>query len=157
MKKTPIHLIGIIVLYALFFGLIYLMAISGQPLLQRLNVLPKEGTGEDYRDSFRNWAMIVMGVSLLATLLWYVLAEWGFRVAIPVAQGKRLIWALWLAVTILAAFAAVFFCPAASINSYIPTLFYFLGGTGFYYLATVLFSPVSYKYTPPGASFLRFL
>jgi hypothetical protein len=156
MKKIIIDLIGIVVLYALFFGLIYLMAISSQPLLQRLNVVPASGSGDEYREGFRNWALIVMAVSLVATLAWYALAQWAFRVAIPVARSKRLIWLLWLAVTILAGFAAVFLGPAASVNAHIPALFYFLGGAGFYYLATILFSPVSYKYTPPGASALRF-
>jgi hypothetical protein len=157
MKKTGIHIIGIVVLYALFYGLIYMMAASGQPLLQKLNVLPKEGSGEEYRDSFQKWALIVMIISFGATMLWYSLAQWHFRVAIPIAESKRLSWYLWLAVTVLSAFAAEFLGPRAAVNGHIPTLFYFLGGVGFYWLATALFSPVSYKYTPPGASFVRFL
>lgn len=155
MSKTIIQLILIAVLYVVFFGLIYVMAISGEPLLQRLNVLPAILDGDAYRLSFRNWALMVMVISFLSAVAWYGLAEWNFRISTPVTPSRRLIWALWLAVTILAAFAAEFLGPQASSNSYIPTLFYFLGGAGFYYLATMLFSPVSYKYTPLGASAVR--
>ena len=154
MKKTGIHLVGIVVLYALFYALIYMMATAW---LQALNVMPKDGNGQDYRDGFHRWALIVMLVSLASTMIWYALAEWSFRVAVPVAQSKRWIWFLWLAVAVLAAFCAEFFGPSASINGHIPTVFYFLGATGFYCLATALFSPVSYKYTPLGAFFLRFI
>ena len=160
MTKTVIHLVAIVVLYALFYGLIYVMAVNaggGQPLLQKANVVASDGDGEKYREDFRKWTQILMGVSFAATLVWYVSAEWSFRVAIPVAVSKRLIWFLWLAVTVLAAFAAEFWGPKASLNGHIPTLFYFLGGAGFYYLATALFSPVNYKYTPPGAVFVRFI
>jgi hypothetical protein len=133
------------------------MAISSEPLLQKLNVVPSEGNGRQYRDAFRNCAILVMLVSFTATVIWYSMAEWGFRVAVPVAESKRWIWLLLFAVTILTALLVEFLGPAASVNSYIPALFYFLSGAGFYYLATAWFSPVSYKYTPPGAADIRFL
>jgi hypothetical protein len=153
-QKTVIHLAMIVVVYAIFFGLIYMMTTAW---LQALNVTPKEGEGADYRAAFQKWALVVMVVSLVATIVWYALAEWSFRVAVPVAQSKRWIWFLGLAVVVLGSFAAEFFGPKASLNGHVPTLFYFVGGAGFYYLATALFSPVSYKYTPPGASSLRFI
>src|SRR5258708_998103 len=154
-NKTFMQLLLIVILYIIFYGLIYIMAISGEPLLQQLNVLPATLDGDAYRISFRNWALIVMIVSFVSAVAWYWMAEWRFRISTPITQSRRLIWALWLGVTILGAFAAEFLGPQASSNAYIPTLFYFLGGVGFYYLATLLFSPVSYKYTPLGASAVR--
>ena len=54
MSKTYVQLALIAILYVIFFSLIYLMAISGEPLLQKLNVLPAALDGDAYRESFRN-------------------------------------------------------------------------------------------------------
>jgi hypothetical protein len=158
MSKTFVQLFLIVILYVLFFGLIYVMAISSPPLLQSLNVLPAADPANQNGDAYGGFAksaLVVMVVSFISAIAWYCIAEWVFKVSTPVPQSRRLIWSLWLAVTVLGAFAAEFLGPKATFNAYIPTLFYFLGGVGFYYLATLLFSPVSYKYTPPGASAVR--
>jgi len=155
MNKTFMHVAGIAILYSGYFALIYMMAMYTEPWLQALNVLPMTLDGPAYRDSFRNWALLVMGVSLVATVFWYWLAEAKFCVATPTVHSKRTAWAVAFVPLILAGLAAEFLGPKAQGNAYIPRLFFFLGGTGFYYLATLLFSPVSYKYTPLGASKIR--
>jgi hypothetical protein len=152
-------LMATILIYGAYFGLLYAVY-STKALIDTFGVSPGAvgGTvldGEAYREDFHLWALSVMAVSFVLTLVWYGIGEWGMK-SHRVAEGTKLmIWGILLLLTLLAGAGAVSEGPPAELNSHIPMLIQVLGGSGFFYLATALFSPETCKYVPPGASWFR--
>lgn len=153
-KRTITDLMLIIALYAVYWACIYLAVSYNLP--QQLEVMPQPGVDADaFLTDFNTWSLVVMGISLLAALGWYVLGAWG-----PKAHSTRhgtwtLIWFMGFALTVLAGFAAIWFGPQVSERIYILALFYLGGGILFYYLASMLFSPVNIKYEVLGSKLFR--
>src|SRR5579871_679656 len=110
---------------------------------------------QDFLDKFLLWSEVAGGISIFCAFAWYVLGEWGPR-ANQLSAGTWLaIWfALFLAV-ILGSMAAIFLGPEVTENGWVLALFYVVWGPAFYYLATVLFSPVNTKYIVPGSGIMR--
>jgi hypothetical protein len=66
-----------------------------------------------------------------------------------------LIWFMGLALTLAGGFLAIVLGPQPAENPYPLDAYYLCGGSFFYYLATMLFSPVNIKYTVPGSKIFR--
>ena len=139
---------------AVVFFLIMLYGEDRAFLYER--VIPAEEVTLDlWMASFRYWATWVIGCALVASLSWYALGQWGFKLNEWENAKKRPVWFLLAVLPIIVGIVAVISTPDARAGHYWAYAFYFFNGIMVYYLATVLFSPTSFKYTPPGAAIVR--
>ena len=112
---------------------------------------------KQFTDDFTFWALIVVGVSVLAVLVWYVLGEWGLRSTTMSSSGWTVLWVVLMLLVIGTAVTATILVgteAAENGNWYWVGLFYVGGCLLYYWLTTVFFSAVAVKTIPPG-SFLR--
>ena len=117
--------------------------------------IPSAGTTEIWLDSFRTWATFGIFGSFVASLLWYVLGQGGFKVNNWRRSGKRTIWLLLIAVPFALFVLGCVFTSRPQEGALYAYLFYFLNSHLTYYIGTSFFSPSSYMYTPIGASKVR--
>lgn len=143
----------------IFIGaLIYFFAIPAEDqLLDSLVTTGPNITLDAWREVFRNWAMLGIGIALAAALFWFVLGQWGFSMnQWKTANNKR--WAWWgglFVVAILAAAPGYYFTPTVQEGGRLTLLFYLANNVLVYYVGTLLFSPSSFKYMPLGATSVR--
>jgi hypothetical protein len=160
-SRVPFDLLSILVLYGLFWALIYMVALPQYDLGAELEVFPPVLAGGgfmdwlEFYDSFQSWARLVMALSLVATLGWYVVGQWGPKPHSTKAGTWRLIWLVGLLLVVGGGFAAFWLGPMPSHNPHLLAIFYLVSGAFFYYAATVLFSPVNVKYAVPGSKWFR--
>ena len=93
----------------------------------------------DMTEALSTSSLTVLGVSLTCALMWYVLGEWGFRSWTSPGTWYS-VWFL-LVVVILVTAGVMGLVSSLRLPDMALTLTMFLGGVGFYYLATMLFSP----------------
>ena len=153
-------LVAIVLIFLAFFGGLYLLD-SEKAITETFGVTAGSVDGkttpkaEQYRQDFFLWAQVVLGVSLILTVFWYGLGEWGLR-AHRISDGtKLLIWVMLLALELVMVVVAVLQGPLADLNAHVPVLIYLATGVLSFWLATVLFSPLDWKYVPPPAKLLR--
>ena len=144
--------LGIVFITVLFVFLIYL-----ELWYFDTNPIELGNVDEDkWMGSFQRWALICVGAAGFASLLWYVLAQWIFKINKWEDAGKRLIWILLLFVPIIGIVLSVIFVERAQSGlRFEQWMFFMVNGLLSYYLATSLFSPSSFKYTPVGAKYIR--
>lgn len=151
--KHLAHLILIVLTTAVFFGL--MVFVEQDLALYEMVIPPADVTLEEWLDSFRLWGSVGLGISLAAALGWYVLGQWWFMVDSWNNADKRPIWGLLFLFPLAGAILACILTQRAQEGSVLAYAFYFINGLLSYYLATALFSPSSFKYTPIGADKLR--
>lgn len=98
----------------------------------------------DMAEAMSGASLGVVGVSLLCALVWYVLGEWSIRSWASLATWYSLWFLLLLVIVAVAAvmqFVGSWKLPDTGMN-----VTMFVGGAGFYYLATMLFSPFHAKF-----------
>lgn len=147
------HISGILFIIILFFFLVYLelwfLDLNPPQLPDGLNM-------EEWKASFQRWAFICVGAAGFASLLWYGLAQWGFKINRWEDAGKRSRWIFLFLFPIVAIILGVIFVERAESGlRFEQCVFFIINGLLSYYLATLLFSPVSFKYTPAGAKYIR--
>lgn len=103
---------------------------------------------EQWKASFQTSAFICIGAALTASLLWYGLAQWVFKINKSGSARKRLIWGLLFLLPIGAAILGVLSTMPVESGFTLGYVFFFIDGVFCYWLATLLFSPSSFKYTP---------
>jgi len=115
-------------------------------------------TTEQFEELFQYASLGIVGISLLATLAWYVLGTWGLR-AYSTGRGRWIaVWGIGLMLTFLAVLAALIVPGHPQVlHDNMTKLGLFYAGIGVlpYYVATVLFSPADVKYVVPGSKALR--
>jgi len=139
-------------------ALVYFFAIPAED--QLLDSLVTTGPNimlDAWREVFRSWATLGIIIALAAAPLWFVLGQWGFSMnRWTSANNKR--WAWWAGlffVAILAAAPGYYFTPTVQEGGRLTLLFYLANNVLVYYLATLFFSPSSFKYMPLGATSVR--
>ena len=158
-SRVPIDFLLIVVVYLICAGLIYGAVTMNWPA--ELGVQPGYGdnkkvlTAEEFGDRFQTWSAVAGGVSVLCVFAWYILGEWGPKANRIPAGSWLAIWFALLVAAVLAGVAGVFLGPEATENGWVLAVFYMLWGAGFYYLATVFFSPTNTKYIVPGSKLIR--
>jgi hypothetical protein len=128
-----IDIAGIFTIYGVYAGVAYLIF----------------GPDPDDMMKYGQWALVMIGVSLLCTLVWYALGEWGIKPFAPRSTWMAA-WFLLLATTLVTAAVVTFLDK----DNPVPWL-NFLGGFGAYYFASVLFSPAGAKYLIWPAKLIR--
>ena len=151
----PIGYIVCIVLIAVIFHLIVVFVelpflSANLPQLENITI-------EQWETSFSSWALGGVYLAGVASLLWYVLAQWSFKINHPEnAKGKGTIWGLLFLISVVGVIAASFiFTMQVKSGGVAVHLLFFLNGVGCYYLSTLLFSPPVFKFIPWGAARIR--
>ena len=147
------HISGITFIVVVFFLLVYLE-------LWFLDVNPPQlpdGVEKDqWKASFQRWAFVCVGAAGFASLLWYGIAQWVFEINRWEDGGKRSWWVFLFFLPIVAIILSVIFVERAESGlRFEQCVFFIINGLLSYYLATLLFSPASFKYTPAGAKYIR--
>lgn len=149
------HFILIVVMFGIFL-LFFYGAIPGEDeLLDSLVSTGPEITLDEWRDAFRNWATLGISAALFAALLWFVLGQWVFSLNHWTKADRRTTWLALLVLSLLAAVPGALLTPVTQEWGRLSTAFYVANNFLVYYLATLLCSPPSYKYTPYGATAVR--
>jgi len=152
--KHVMNLFGMIVV-ALFFYFVVLTIVEAQYLLPR-SIIPAPGVRLDqWLSSFRFWGGIGIFTALAASLLWYILAQWVFRVNNLSDAGPRRVWGLLILIPLVPVVAALIFTRQAQAGMVLAYGLYLVNALLCYYFSTVFFSPSSHKFVPPLASALR--
>jgi hypothetical protein len=150
------HIFSILGMIAIAFGFYSLMLYLERDSVLYSMIVPDTNLRlGNWLQVFSEQAMLGIFGSLIAAILWYVLGAFVFRIN-SLQQAQRIhYWFLFLLIPIgLTVYNSYFMSPAKE-NSWLAYLFYFANNLLTYYLATVLFSPSSFKYTPPLATVLR--
>jgi hypothetical protein len=150
------HLILIIFILIIFLAFFYGVVPFEDGLLDSLVSTGPAITLDEWREAFRNWATVGIVVALAAALLWFVLGQWFVSLNHWAGAGKRGLWLALLVVSLLAGAPGAVLTPTTQEWGRLSVAFYVANNCLLYYLATLLFSPPSYKYTPPGAAAVRF-
>jgi len=132
----------------------YILSQNWEPLLIMENdwVIPMpDVTIETWLEPFTMWSMYIVIAAWVAAVSWFVIGKWFFPVTHWRSAGKRTIWILLSIIPLAVIAVAYFFTPVAQEGNLIAWAFYLGNGILPYYLATALFSPPAYKYSPVGA------
>ena len=146
MVKHIGFIVGMIViaLLAIFF-----LVDREDQLLDLLVTTGPEMTLDEWREQFRFWAEIGIGVAALAAIAWFVLGQWGFNMnRWSNANNKRSVWLILGAFALAAALPGFLLTPAVQEWGRLAWPFYVANNLIVFYLSTVLLSPSSFKYTP---------
>jgi hypothetical protein len=145
---------GMIAIALIFFFLV----IPGED--QLMDSLVSTGpniTLDAWRELFRYWATLAIGIATLAALIWFALGQWGFGMNHWAnANKKRWVWFGLLVVSALAVVPGVLLTPTVQEWGRLAWVFYLANNLAVYYLATLCFSASSFKYQPPLAMRLRY-
>ncbi len=114
-------------------------------------------TLDAWRELFRHWAQFGIGAALVAAMFWFLLGQWVFGMnRWTNANKKRTVWLALLVLSALAIVPGVVLTPAGQEWGRLAWACYLANNLGLYYLATLLFSPSSFKYVPWLATRLRY-
>ena len=147
------NVVCILVITALFgFAVIYVEI----PVLETYPPqLPDNLTMGQWMASFQKWALVCVVSAGVASLLWYVLAQWVFKINRWEDTGKRMFWVLLFLVPITTIIVSCIYVEEVENTLMWTSLPFALNGLLPYYLTTLLFSPLSFKYIPIGAKQIR--
>jgi hypothetical protein len=152
--RYVIHLVGISIIGAAFYLLVNF--VEKDFVLSEFVIPPPGVKLPQWLDSFKTWATLIVTASVGASFLWYVIFQWGIKVNNRLsASGKRAVWYLFLLIPLIVIVLGFIFTQQAQERGWIAYFFYILDGLFCYYVATALFSPLSFKYTPVWAVKLR--
>src|SRR5262245_26460650 len=152
-KRVIVDILSIVVIYAIYWTIIIVGALPDYDFPGGMGITAVDA--EQFLEDFKVWSQLVMGVSLVATFGWYVVGEWGPKPHTTRASTWLLIWFLGLVVALGGGFLGSWFGPVPSENREVLAAFYVVSAALFFYLATLLFSPVNVKYVVPGSKWIR--
>ncbi|MCH9055553.1 hypothetical protein L5220_06470 [Synechococcus sp. PCC 6716] len=145
-----LRICGITVLAAIFVFFIQpFLFYSG--IIVLTDVDPVDWVNQQYMRG----AAIVFTVSLLATLLWYMVAARSKAVTASAISSMRLVWALLLFLPLIAIGAALIFFNNSSEALLWITAMYIGDVLLLYWFNTAISSPKLLKYVPPGSMLVR--
>ena len=148
MREHVYCILGILFITALFVFL----AIVVEPLI--LEDFPPQLrtnlTMTQWLESFELWALVCVGAAAAASFLWYGIGQNVFNANSGRSYGKRGLWGFLFILPMCAVIFSILLIEEAESSLWLAYLCFAVNGLVPYYVATVLFSPVSVKYTPIG-------
>ena len=156
MLQHVICILGIL-LIAVFF---VFLAVIVEPLV--LDVFPPDLPTDlenlaQWMESFELWALVCVGAAVAASFLWYGFGQNVFKANGEKSYGKRGLWGFLFILPVCAVIFSIFLIEEAESSLWLAYLCFVVNGLAPYYAATVLFSPVSVKYTPIGGGIRSYL
>ena len=153
MLQHLICILGILLIAAFFVFLVVIV----EPLV--LDAFPPQLPTylemDQWMESFELWALVCVGAAAAASFLWYGIGQNVFKANGRKSYGKRGLWGFLFILPMCAVIFSIFLIEEAESSLWLAYLCFVVNGLLPYYLATVLFSPVSVKYTPIGAEQIR--
>lgn len=154
MLQHVICILGILSLAAFFVFL----AVIVEPLV--LDAFPPDlpthlENLDQWMESFELWALVCVGAAVAASFLWYGFGQNVFNANSGKSYGKRGLWGFLFVLPMCAVIFSIFLIEEAESSLWLAYLCFVVNGLLPYYVSTVLFSPVSVKYTPIGAEGIR--
>lgn len=150
--RPIVNLVGINFV-AVFF---YFVLVELEEKIIAALVIPQINmTLEEWIADFRQLALIGIGAAWVTSIIWYVMTQLGFKVNRIKSTTARHVWFLLFLFPVIAVVISILLTPQSQEGDWVPKVFHLVNGIFSYYLATVLFSPSAFKYTPPGAKFFR--
>lgn len=155
--RTAAKIAGIIVATVICSVLAYYIssAVTGHQLANASNNM-------DYTrwlDKFLSVARMTGVLTGICSLIWFILARCTFKINTATGTGRRTIWAILAAVSLIVSIAVPQFYSAylgIKINGIIIALFILFFTVIDYWLLSIFTTPKSFKYTPVGAQlFIR--
>ena len=152
--KSAGYISAILLIIAVFgFAIIYVETFI-------LEVYPPQLSGDlkkgQWIKSFQNWASLCVVSAAISSILWFMLAQWGFKIdRWEDTEGKRPIWCLLFLVPIIVVIVSCIFIKQTESSLLLVYCFFLLNGLAPYYISTLLFSPSAFKYIPVGAKVFR--
>ena len=148
MREHVYSILGILCITALFVFL----AIIVEPLI--LEAFPPQLrtnlTMTWWLESFKLWALVCVGAAAAASFLWYGIGQNVFDANGGKSYGKRGLWGSLFILPVCAVIFSIFLVEEAESSLWLAYLCFVGNGLLPYYVSTVLFSPVSVKFTPIG-------
>lgn len=148
MREHVYCILGILFITAFFVFL----AVIVEPLV--LDAFPPQPPThlemDQWMESFELWALVCVGAAAAASLLWYGCGQNVFKTNNEKSYGKRGLWLFLFTLPVCAIIFSILLIEEAESSLWLAHLFFIANGLIPYYLATILFSPVSVKYTPIG-------
>jgi len=154
MVKPIGYIVGMLVIGGLFF--VGIISAEDQWMDAWVSTGPNI-TLDEWRQVFIHWAQFGLAVAIAAALFWFILGQWVFGMNLWGNANKKRIW--WLSLLVVAVLGVVpgfIFTPAVQEWGRLAWACYVVNNLALYYLATVLFSPSSFKYVPWLANRLRY-
>ncbi len=140
-----------------FTALFVFLAVVVEPLI--LEAFPPDLrtnlTMTQWLESFELWALVCVGAAAAASFLWYGIGQNVFNANGGKSYGKRGLWGFLFILPVCAVIFSILLIEEAESSLWLAYLCFVVNGLAPYYLATVLFSPVSVKHTPIGAEGIR--
>lgn len=150
MLQHVICILGVLLIAAIFIFL----AVIVEPLV--LDAFPPqlptylEMDLDQWMESFELWAFVCVVSAAIASFLWYILGQNVFNANGGKSYGKRGLWGFLFILPVCAVIFSILLVEEAESSLWLAYLCFVVNGLAPYYVATVLFSPVSVKYTPIG-------
>ena len=153
MREHVSCVLGILFLTVLFV----FIALIGETSLLEANPpqLPANLTMDQWMESFEFWALVCVGAAVAASFLWYGFGQNVFKANGEKSYGKRGLWGFLFILPVCAVIFSIFLIEEAESSLWLAYLCFVVNALLPYYVSTVLFSPVSVKYTPIGAERIR--
>ena len=105
---------------------------------------------DQWMESFQLWTLVCVGAAAVASFLWYGFGQNVFKANGGKSYGKRGLWGFLFILPVCAVIFSILLIKEAESSLWLAYLCFVVNGLAPYYVATVLFSPVSVKYTPIG-------
>ena len=148
MLQHVICILGIL-LTAVFF--VFLVVIVEPSVLDAFPPqLPSYLEMDQWMWSFQLWSLVCVGAAATASFLWYGIGQNVFNANGGKSYGKLGLWVFLFVFPVCAIILSILLIEEAESSLWMAYLFFGVNGLVPYYGATVLFSPVSVKYTPIG-------
>ncbi len=150
--------VGFIVLIILITFAFWLLLYFGESLFLDYVIMIEPPIGvfiEDWLYEFVFWGTIVLVVTGMVAIFWYIGGEWIMKFNRWEKVNKRSWWGLGLVPIIIVIVVACVIIPPPDIGAWWAYAIYVFNGLLCYYLTTALLSPNSVKYTPVLASKIR--
>ena len=141
---------------AAFFvvGLVALVPAEFWYFENQLNVSPETGTRQDtWLQDFSDDAFYHLATALIFTLIWHTIGFAYYRIQEWPKAGGRLMWAGLFVVmlVVIAVIGSQSTDPTQDFGKMLAVLAYLFNGAFVFYGSSLLASPTTVKYAPPGA------
>jgi len=148
-------ILGIVAVFVVFF---YFVVPFEDQLLDSYVTTGPDILLDDWRGVFHIWANLGVAGATCCALIWFFLGHpWLSGLNHWREAGKRMTWlTLLLVASFLLAGLGWWRTPTVQEWGWLSDVFYVGNSFLVYYLATLFFSPPSYKYTPVGAAVVRY-
>jgi len=110
---------------------------------------------EEWLGIFKHSSSWIVGSSLFGAVIWYMLAQWIYKINNWPNADKRDVWCMLMLIPLFVAMIAAFSMPWPQEGKLCLASMFFLNTLIPYYAITAPFSPSSFKYVPIGAQLFR--